>query len=105
MGCHSYACNAIMHPYSSDEEPHYFIHQVHPFPNSCSDGYLRIYLKGQETENAYDNPDHEVCGKTLPQTVVSSGPRLVMVFSSGKYQGGRFKAHYKFETGTVIKAI
>ncbi|XP_045128988.1 cubilin-like isoform X3 [Portunus trituberculatus] len=65
---------------------------------NCSDGYLRIYLKGQETENAYDNPDHEVCGKTLPQTVVSSGPRLVMVFSSGKYQGGRFKAHYKFET-------
>lgn len=66
---------------------------------SCSDGYLRIYLKGQETENAYDNPDHEVCGKALPQTVVSSGPRLVMVFSSGKYHGGRFKAHYKFETG------
>ncbi|XP_069946487.1 cubilin isoform X4 [Cherax quadricarinatus] len=65
---------------------------------NCSDGYLRIYLKGQEMENAYDNPDYEVCGKTLPQTVVSSGPRLVMVFSSGNYQGGRFKAHYKFET-------
>ncbi|XP_042230641.1 cubilin-like isoform X10 [Homarus americanus] len=65
---------------------------------NCSDGYLRIYLKGQETENAYDSPDYEVCGKTLPQTVVSTGPRLVMVFSSGKFQGGGFKAHYKFET-------
>lgn len=50
-------------------------------------------------DNAYDSPDYEVCGKTLPQTVVSSGPRLVMVFSSGKYHGGGFKAHYKFETG------
>ncbi|KAK7084520.1 Domain first found in C1r, C1s, uEGF, and bone morphogenetic protein [Halocaridina rubra] len=69
---------------------------------NCSDGYLRIYLKGQETENAYDQPDYEVCGKTLPQTVVSSGPRLVMVFSSGKYQGGRFKANYKFETEYMI---
>ncbi|XP_071539486.1 cubilin-like isoform X3 [Panulirus ornatus] len=65
---------------------------------NCSDGYLRIYLKGQEMENAYDSPDYEVCGKTLPQTVMSSGPRLVMVFSSGKYHGGGFKAHYKFET-------
>ncbi|KAK3861107.1 hypothetical protein Pcinc_032888, partial [Petrolisthes cinctipes] len=65
---------------------------------NCSDGYLRIYLKGQEMENAYDSPDHEVCGKTRPLPVVSAGPRLVMVFSSGKYQGGRFKANYKFET-------
>ncbi|XP_064103778.1 cubilin-like isoform X5 [Macrobrachium nipponense] len=69
---------------------------------NCSDGYLRIYLKGQETENAYDQPDDEFCGKTLPKTVVSSGPRLVMVFSSGKYQGGRFKAVYKFETEYMI---
>lgn len=68
-------------------------------PRSCSDGYLRIYLKGQEQENAYDKPDYELCGKTLPQTIVSYGPRLVMVFSSGNVHGGRFKASYKFETG------
>ncbi|XP_042885956.1 cubilin-like isoform X1 [Penaeus japonicus] len=65
---------------------------------NCSDGYLRIYLKGQEQENAYDKPDYELCGKTLPQTIVSYGPRLVMVFSSGNVHGGRFKASYKFET-------
>lgn len=71
-------------------------------PRSCSDGYLRIYLKGQEQENAYDKPDYELCGKTLPQTIVSYGPRLVMVFSSGNVHGGRFKASYKFETGGSV---
>lgn len=33
--------------------------------------------------------------------MVSDGPRLVMVFSSGELQGGGFKAKYTFETGTT----
>lgn len=33
--------------------------------------------------------------------MVSDGPRLVMVFSSGELQGGGFKAKYTFETGTI----
>ncbi|KAF2360157.1 Low-density lipoprotein (LDL) receptor class A repeat [Trinorchestia longiramus] len=64
----------------------------------CSDGYLRIYLRGQEVRSEYDKPDQEYCGKTLPHSVVAHGPRMLMVFSSGKTTGTGFKAHYKFET-------
>jgi hypothetical protein len=48
---------------------------------------------------AYDKADYEFCGKEIPQSVVSDGPRLVLVFSSGEAQGSGFKAKYKFETG------
>ncbi|XP_047737620.1 bone morphogenetic protein 1-like isoform X2 [Hyalella azteca] len=65
---------------------------------NCTDGYLRVYLRGQEVRSEYDKPDHEYCGQTLPHSVVALGPRLLMVFSSGKTTGTGFKAHYKFET-------
>ncbi|XP_058800647.1 dorsal-ventral patterning tolloid-like protein 1 isoform X2 [Phymastichus coffea] len=67
--------------------------------SSCTDGYLKIYLKGQEATDSYDKFDHELCGKDIhPGHVVSDGPRLVMVFSSGEQQGRGFKAEYVFET-------
>ncbi|XP_034244816.1 tolloid-like protein 2 [Thrips palmi] len=81
---------------------------------TCSDGYLKIYLKGQEAMDAYDKFDHELCGDgektnftvgtgsiTVPlgaASLTSDGPRLVMVFSSGEMQGRGFKAKYTFET-------
>jgi len=49
--------------------------------------------------NAYDKTDHEFCGKDVPSDVLSHGPRLVLVFSSGETQGSGFKARYTFETG------
>ncbi|XP_018580100.1 tolloid-like protein 1 [Anoplophora glabripennis] len=65
----------------------------------CSDGYLKIYLRGQETTDSYDKFDYEMCGEeTKPSVVVSDGPRLVMVFSSGELMGRGFKANYTFET-------
>ncbi|XP_060525969.1 bone morphogenetic protein 1 isoform X2 [Cylas formicarius] len=65
----------------------------------CSDGYLKIYLKGQETMEAYDKYDYELCGtEAVPATMVSDGPRLLMVFSSGDLMGRGFKANYTFET-------
>ncbi|XP_072386256.1 tolloid-like protein 1 isoform X2 [Diabrotica undecimpunctata] len=65
----------------------------------CSDGYLKIYLKGQETTDSYDKFDYEMCGEnSKPTVVVSDGPRLVMVFSSGELMGRGFKANYTFET-------
>ncbi|XP_063909056.1 dorsal-ventral patterning tolloid-like protein 1 isoform X5 [Zophobas morio] len=65
----------------------------------CSDGYLKIYLKGQETTDSYDKFDYEMCGdESKPSVVVSDGPRLVMVFSSGEIMGRGFKANYTFET-------
>ncbi|KAL1490915.1 hypothetical protein ABEB36_011588 [Hypothenemus hampei] len=65
----------------------------------CSDGYLKIYLKGQETMDAYDKFDHELCGEEAqPTTMISDGPRLLMVFSSGELTGRGFKANYTFET-------
>jgi hypothetical protein len=62
-----------------------------PYSSNCTDGYLKIYLKGQETMDAYDKYDHELCGTEKPHPVVSDGPRLVMVFSSGELQGRGFK--------------
>lgn len=63
--------------------------------SNCTDGYLKIYLKGQETMDAYDKYDHELCGTERPLPVVSDGPRLVMVFSSGELQGRGFKVRSK----------
>ncbi|XP_073992493.1 cubilin isoform X2 [Rhodnius prolixus] len=65
----------------------------------CSDGYLKLYLKGQEATDSYEKFDHELCGEeSQPIEVVSDGPRLVMVFSSGDKVGRGFKAKYTFET-------
>lgn len=73
--------------------PHLYIY-------SCSDGYLKLYLKGQEATDSYEKFDHELCGEeSQPIEVVSDGPRLVMVFSSGDKVGRGFKAKYTFETG------
>lgn len=68
------------------------------FRSNCTDGYLKIYLKGQETQDAYDKFDYELCGFDNPHVVVSDGPRLAMVFSSGELQARGFKAKYTFET-------
>nr|XP_036225338.1 cubilin isoform X2 [Bactrocera oleae]XP_036225344.1 cubilin isoform X2 [Bactrocera oleae] len=65
--------------------------------SNCTDGYLKIYLKGQETADAYDKFDYELCGNET-QRVLSDGPRLAMVFSSGELQGRGFKGKYIFET-------
>lgn len=44
-----------------------------------------------------------MCGESSkPAVVVSDGPRLVMVFSSGELMGRGFKANYSFETGMFI---
>jgi hypothetical protein len=63
--------------------------------SNCTDGYLKIYLRGQETVDAYDKFDHELCGTEKPLPVVSDGPRLVMVFSSGELQGRGFKVSHR----------
>ena len=62
-------------------------------------------MKGQETTDSYEKFDHELCGNVIPNEVVSDGPRLVMVFSSGELQGKGFKAKYTFETGHLIISI
>lgn len=66
-------------------------HSIKFSSSNCTDGYLKIYLKGQETVDAYDKFDHELCGNEIPHPVISEGPRLVMVFSSGELQGRGFK--------------
>ncbi|XP_071036301.1 cubilin-like isoform X2 [Parasteatoda tepidariorum] len=67
----------------------------------CTDGgFLRIYLQGQEERQALDEFDLNLCGSEtdLPPTVISEGPRLAMIFSSGQSTGQGFKARYIFET-------
>lgn len=66
---------------------------------------MKVYLRGQETTDSYDKHDAELCGEgtsvpeVFPPPLLSDGPRLVMVFSSGELQGRGFKAKYTFETG------
>ncbi|XP_053605685.1 cubilin isoform X2 [Plodia interpunctella] len=73
-------------------------------PDTCNEGYLKVYLRGQEATDSYDKHDAELCGEgdlgppAFPPTLMSDGPRLVMVFSSGELQGRGFKAKYTFET-------
>ncbi|XP_076352181.1 cubilin-like isoform X2 [Tachypleus tridentatus] len=64
----------------------------------CNEAYLKLYLQGQEERNAVDEYDHVFCGETTPPTLVSDGPRLMLIFSSGSSQGKGFKARYTFET-------
>ncbi|KAI8420676.1 hypothetical protein MSG28_007909 [Choristoneura fumiferana] len=55
-----------------------------PKPDSaCSDGYLKVYLRGQEATDSYDKHDAELCGEgasspPFPAPLMSDGPRLVM---------------------------
>lgn len=66
-----------------------------------------MYLRGQEATDSYDKHDAELCGEmeegppAFPPSLLSDGPRLVMVFSSGEYQGRGFKAKFTFETGEL----
>ena len=69
------------------------------FFNRCTDGFLRIYLQGQEERYALDEFDYNLCGQDLPPILKSEGPRLVMIFKSGSTQGQGFKARYFFEAG------
>jgi len=72
----------------------YAPHSFSGFPRTaCTDGYLKLYLKGQEATDSYDKFDYEMCGNNSnPSHIVSDGPRLVMVFSSGELQAQGFKA-------------
>lgn len=63
-------------------------------PNECTDAYVRLYTQS----HALDEFDYVFCGPTLPPHVLSEGPSLVIVFSSGSTQGQGFKAKYTFET-------
>lgn len=76
------------------------------FRSNCTDGYLKIFLKGQETQDAYDKFDYELCGYDIPHYVVSDGPRLAMVFSSGELQARGFKVNslkrMMYPTNTIL---
>lgn len=65
-----------------------------PQPEECNDAYVRVYLSGE----SLDEPDHIFCGTEAPAPLVSDGPILIMIFSSGTSQGQGFKARYSFET-------
>ncbi|CAG2120802.1 unnamed protein product, partial [Medioppia subpectinata] len=64
-------------------------------PNDCTDAYVRIFTQSHETVEEFD---FVFCGQTIPPPVLSEGPTLVLVFSSGSTQGQGFKARYLFET-------
>jgi hypothetical protein len=91
MQAGSFHCSIIHHHVLIPN--HFYLSLVSS--SNCTDGYLKIYLKGQETMDAYDKYDHELCGTERPLPVVSDGPRLVMVFSSGELQGRGFKVFIK----------
>ena len=61
----------------------------------CNDAYVRLYT---QSHDAVEEFDYVFCGQTLPAPVLSEGPTLVVVFSSGSTQGQGFKARYSFQT-------
>lgn len=67
----------------------------------CADGFLRIYLKGQDISVTYlyEKHDHELCSNNVSSPYWSEGQRLSMIFSSGQSQGSGFKARFLFATG------
>ncbi|KAG1651900.1 Cubilin [Nymphon striatum] len=67
--------------------------------NACTNGFLRVYLRGQEERHAVEEYDHIFCGHVQnPPKLISEGPRLVLVFSSGTSKGRSFKGQFWFET-------
>ncbi|XP_046653387.1 bone morphogenetic protein 1-like isoform X1 [Daphnia pulicaria] len=68
--------------------------------NTCADGFLRIYLKGQDISVTYlyEKHDHELCSNNVSSPYWSEGQRLSMIFSSGQSQGSGFKARFLFAT-------
>lgn len=90
------------------EQTHLTTQYFTTFSTICQDGYLKVYLRGQEATDSYDKHDAELCGEgssdpLFPPPLLSDGPRLVMVFSSGELQGRGFKAKYTFETGELVR--
>lgn len=55
--------------------------------------------------DAYDKYDHEFCGTEKPYAVVSEGPRLVMVFSSGELQGRGFKVKSQIKSNFISNSM
>ena len=51
----------------------------------------QVYIRGQEEQYEYEDHDFEFCGKDLPQTVQTPGPRLVLLFNAGARSGSGFK--------------
>ena len=65
---------------------------------SCSNGYLSAYLLGQDITTSA--ADRTFCGQTLPGPLVTSNPRLLLIFNTinATYSGRGFSARYKFVT-------
>jgi len=71
-------------------------------PCQCDEGYLKVYMRGQEEQHHYGEYDYEFCGTDLPEEVETPGPRLVLLFNSGNKPAQGFKAKFTFETEYLI---
>ncbi|CAH1798343.1 unnamed protein product [Owenia fusiformis] len=70
-------------------------------PEGCESGYLLAYLGGQQEEPK--NYNKKLCGKTIPPPLMSTDPRLLLIFNStGPMRGSGFKATYQFLTNYAI---
>lgn len=65
---------------------------------TCSDGYLKLYLRDQELNMWDARHDADLCSNNDTSVYWSEGPRLSMIFSSGQTQGSGFKARFLFVT-------
>lgn len=63
----------------------------------CDSGFVRAYLHGQNI--ATEPADHLFCGNNLPPKLVTTNPRLALIFSAnGTKSGLGFRGHYQFVT-------
>ena len=67
----------------------------------CNNGHLSAYLRGQDITD--EKPDHVFCGHILPNPLVTSNPRLLLVFNTtnARYSGRGFRAKFQFLTGKL----
>ena len=60
---------------------------------------MKAYTKGQDIQAKPKSYDVDVCGNILPDPIVTTNPRLLLVFRGGSLPGTGFKAKYEFVTG------
>lgn len=68
---------------------------------SCSNGQLSAYIQGQDITKS--GPDRTLCGQTAQGPLVTSNPRLLLIFNTSKARiaGRGFKARFQFVTGKL----
>lgn len=71
----------------------------------CESSFVKAYIKGQDIQENPESYDYNLCGDTVPSPLVTTYPRLLLVFRAGPFTGTGFKAQYQFVTGKLLTKL